>query len=312
MMSTVIEKTDSSGFILFSKGASEIVLSKCKYYLDSDGQAIEMSQEKIDSLTKEVVDKMASNGLRTICIAYREFEKNNHNNHDLRLTVLTDWDDEPNVITNLICLAIIGIEDPVRSEVPAAIKTCQESGVIVRMVTGDNISTARSIAYKCGIIEPNSDFLVLDSNEFNKRIRNEDGEVTQELLDKVYPKLRVLARSSPEDKYTLVNGIVNSKLLRNGEVVAVTGDGTNDAPALKRADVGFAMGIQGTDVAKEASDIILTDDNFSSIVKAVMWGRNVYDAIAKFLQFQLTVNFTAGIYSVVCAATIQVCLSFKV
>ncbi len=219
--------------------------------------------------------------------------------------LVPDWDDEPNIITDLTCLALIGIEDPVRPEVPAAIKICQESGVVVRMVTGDNINTARSIAIKCGIIKPNTDFLVLESKDFNKLIRDKNGEVQQHLLDMVYPKLRVLARSSPEDKYTLVSGIVESKVSPDGEVVAVTGDGTNDGPALKRADVGFAMGIQGTDVAKEASDIILTDDNFSSIVKAVMWGRNVYDAIAKFLQFQLTVNFTAGIYSVVCAAAIQ-------
>jgi Ca2+ transporting ATPase len=100
---------------------------------------------------------------------------------------------------------------------------------------------------------------------------------------------------------------VESKLSANREVVAVTGDGTNDGPALKRADVGFAMGIQGTDVAKEASDIILTDDNFSSIVKAVMWGRNVYDAIAKFLQFQLTVNLVAALFSIISAAAVQVC-----
>ena len=103
----------------------------------------------------------------------------------------------------------------------------------------------------------------------------------------------MLARSQPIDKYTLVKGIINSKVSANREVVAVTGDGTNDGPALKKADVGFAMGIAGTDVAKEASDIILTDDNFSSIVKAVMWGRNVYDSIAKFLQFQLTVSLKA-------------------
>ncbi len=123
---------------------------------------------------------------------------------------------------------------------------------------------------------------------------------------KVWPKLRVLARSSPQDKYVLVNGIVESELNPNREVVAVTGDGTNDGPALKRADVGFAMGIQGTDVAKEASDIILTDDNFSSIVKAMLWGRNVYDSIAKFLQFQLSANLSAGVFCVICAASIQV------
>ncbi|KAF6037163.1 PMCA [Bugula neritina] len=127
----------------------------------------------------------------------------------------------------------------------------------------------------------------------------------QDLLDEIWPKLRVLARSSPTDKYTLVKGIIESKLRSNREVVAVTGDGTNDGPALKMADVGFAMGIAGTDVAKEASDIILTDDNFTSIVKAVMWGRNVYDSISKFLQFQLTVNVVAIIVAFIGAASIK-------
>jgi P-type E1-E2 ATPase len=136
-----------------------------------------------------------------------------------------------------------------------------------------------------------------------------------------------LARSQPIDKYTLVKGIIDSNISSAREVVAVTGDGTNDAPALKKADVGFAMGIAGTDVAKEASDIILTDDNFTSIVKAVMWGRNVYDSISKFLQFQLTVNVVAVVVAFVGACAIQdsplkvsvlifqsfflICLSFK-
>ncbi len=127
----------------------------------------------------------------------------------------------------------------------------------------------------------------------------------QDLLDKVWPRLRVLARSQPIDKYTLVKGIIDSNISSAREVVAVTGDGTNDAPALKKADVGFAMGIAGTDVAKEASDIILTDDNFTSLVKAVMWGRNVYDAIAKFLQFQLTVNVVAVVVAFVGACAIE-------
>lgn len=174
------------------------------------------------------------------------------------------------------------------------------------MVTGDNVNTARSIALKCGIIKPDDNFLVLEGKEFNKRIRDSSGQVSQQLFDKLWPSLRVLARSSPSDKYVLVKHMIESKLNSNREVIAVTGDGTNDGPALKKADVGFAMGIAGTDVAKEASDIILTDDNFSSIVKAVMWGRNVYDSIAKFLQFQLTVNVVAVIVAFIGACVIEV------
>jgi Ca2+ transporting ATPase len=219
---------------------------------------------------------------------------------------IPDWNNENDLVSKLTCICIAGIEDPVRDEVPDAIKKCQSSGVVVRMVTGDNVNTATSIALKCGILKPGDDFLVLESKEFNEKIRDSRNQVSQRLFDQVWPRLRVLARSSPEDKYILVNGIVESRLSASREVVAVTGDGTNDGPALKRADVGFAMGIQGTDVAKEASDIILTDDNFSSIVKAMMWGRNVHDSIAKFLQFQLTANFVAALLSIICAATIKV------
>ena len=136
-------------------------------------------------------------------------------------------------MSNLTCLCIVGIEDPVRPEVPEAIRKCQRAGITVRMVTGDNVNTARSIAMKCGILNPGEDFLVLEGKEFNKRIKDTNGVVQQALFDKVWPRLRVLARSSPSDKYTLVKHIIDSKLSSNREVVAVTGDGTNDGPALK-------------------------------------------------------------------------------
>jgi len=282
-MSTVIQLADGTKR-LFTKGASETILKLCSFQLSEDGSAEPMSKKDAESIIKTVVEPMASDALRTLCIAYKDFPS------DVEL----NYDDEVSLISQLTCIAITGIEDPVRDEVPDAISKCQRAGITVRMVTGDNIMTARSIATKCGIIKPGQDdFLVIEGREFNKRIRNKDGLIEQKLLDKVWPQLRVLARSSPTDKHTLVKGIIDSELPGASEVVAVTGDGTNDGPALKKADVGFAMGIAGTDVAKEASDIILTDDNFTSIVKAVMWGRNVYDGIAKFLQFQLTVNLVA-------------------
>ncbi|XP_067090048.1 plasma membrane calcium-transporting ATPase 4 isoform X1 [Osmerus mordax] len=284
-MSTVLKNADGS-YSMFSKGASEILLKKCCRILVASGEAKVFKSRDRDDIVKTVIEPMASEGLRTICLAYRDFPPADGE---------PDWDNETDILTGLTCLCVVGIEDPVRLEVPDAIKKCQRAGITVRMVTGDNINTARAIASKCGILNPGEDFLCIEGKEFNRRIRNELGEIEQERIDKIWPKLRVLARSSPTDKHTLVKGIIDSTVLEQRQVVAVTGDGTNDGPALKKADVGFAMGIAGTDVAKEASDIILTDDNFSSIVKAVMWGRNVYDSISKFLQFQLTVNVVAVI-----------------
>ncbi|KAJ7324279.1 hypothetical protein JRQ81_017299 [Phrynocephalus forsythii] len=286
-MSTVLKNVDGS-YQLFSKGASEILLQKCTQLLDDTGTPARFSKKDRENVIKNVIAPMASKGLRTICLAFRDFPVGFGREE-------TVWDDEESILKDLTCIAVVGIEDPVRPEVPEAIRKCQKAGIVVRMVTGDNINTARAIAAKCGILQPGDTGLCLEGSEFNKQIRGPDGKIKQELVDKIWPTLCVLARASPADKYNLVEGIINSNLTEERQVVAVTGDGTNDGPALKKADVGFAMGIAGTDVAKEASDIILTDDNFSSIVKAVMWGRNVYDSISKFLQFQLTVNVVAVI-----------------
>uniref|UniRef100_UPI003B674C76 plasma membrane calcium-transporting ATPase 4 isoform X1 n=1 Tax=Notamacropus eugenii TaxID=9315 RepID=UPI003B674C76 len=279
-MSTVIQNPNGT-FRMYSKGAAEMLLNKCLWILDKNGEPQTFRPKERDSMARKVIEKMACEGLRTICLAYRDFKEE------------PAWENEQEVLSKLICIAVVGIEDPVRPEVPAAIHRCKGAGITVRMVTGDNINTARAIATKCGILTPGENFLCLEGKEFNQLIRNAKGEVEQDELDKIWPRLRVLARSSPTDKHTLVKGIIDSTVGEHRQVVAVTGDGTNDGPALKKADVGFAMGIAGTDVAKEASDIILTDDNFTSIVKAVMWGRNVYDSISKFLQFQLTVNVVA-------------------
>uniref|UniRef100_A0A673YNT2 Calcium-transporting ATPase n=1 Tax=Salmo trutta TaxID=8032 RepID=A0A673YNT2_SALTR len=231
-MSTVLKNTDGSGFRMYSKGASEIVLRKCSRILDTNGEPRIFKPKDRDEMVKVVIEPMACDGLRTICVAYRDFPAEAGE---------PNWDNEADILNELTCICVVGIEDPVRPEVPDAILKCQRAGITVRMVTGDNINTARAIATKCGILLPGEDFLCLEGKEFNQLIRNDQGEVEQERLDKVWPKLRVLARSSPTDKHTLVKGIMDSTVLETRQVVAVTGDGTNDGPALKKADVGFAM-----------------------------------------------------------------------
>ncbi|KAJ3235889.1 hypothetical protein HDU77_000197, partial [Chytriomyces hyalinus] len=186
----------------------------------------------------------------------------------------------------LIMASVVGIEDPLRPGVIEAVKACKDAGVFVRMVTGDNVMTAKSIATQCGIYQRGG--LVMEGEHFRK--------LSPERMLEVIPRLQVLARSSPLDKQILV-----SMLKQLGETVAVTGDGTNDGPALKMADIGFSMGIAGTEVAKEASSIILMDDSFSSVVKAILWGRSVNDSVKKFLQFQLSVNISAVLITLISA-----------
>uniref|UniRef100_A0AAR2JD09 Calcium-transporting ATPase n=1 Tax=Pygocentrus nattereri TaxID=42514 RepID=A0AAR2JD09_PYGNA len=275
-MSTVLKNADGS-FRMFSKGASEILLKKCYKILTATGEAKVFRPRDRDDMVKKVIEPMASEGLRTICLAYRDFPATDGE---------PDWENESDILTSLTCVCVVGIEDPVRPEVPDAIRKCQRAGITVRMVTGDNINTARAIATKCGILQPGDDFICLEGKEFNRRIRNEKGEIEQERIDKIWPKLRVLARSSPTDKHTLVKGMLLLPHFTLTKMKHIYGSFYRN--------VHFFISIRGN-VAKEASDIILTDDNFSSIVKAVMWGRNVYDSISKFLQFQLTVNIVAVI-----------------
>ncbi|KAL4450031.1 hypothetical protein ABPG77_010700 [Micractinium sp. CCAP 211/92] len=264
---------------LYNKGAAEMVLSRCVASVDAAGQAVPMGEAQRQQLL-DTVTSMASSGLRTLCLAYTDFPEADPARP-------ADFFSKPHE-ENLTMLCIVGIKDPVRKEVPAAVATCQKAGIFVRMVTGDNIHTARHIARECGILT--EDGVALEGPVF----RN----MKEEELLPLLPRLQVLARSSPKDKYILVQ-----TLKKLGEVVAVTGDGTNDAPALKESDVGLAMGIAGTEVAKEAADIVIMDDNFSSIVKAVLWGRSVFTNIRKFLQFQLTINLVALIVAFVAAVS---------
>ncbi|KAK5687928.1 plasma membrane calcium [Elasticomyces elasticus] len=276
-----VQKLPTGSYRLLVKGASEILLGHCSFVKSSVGVAA-LGGPQRESL-EDVIDRYAKQSLRTIALIEQEFKQwppvgcaaeNDSSIADFGL-----------VLKDMTFVGLVGIQDPVRPGVPEAVIRCQGAGVTVRMVTGDNVVTAKAIATDCKIY---TDGIVMEGPVF----RN----LSEEQFAATLPKLQVLARSSPEDKRILV-----TRLRAMGEIVAVTGDGTNDGPALKAADIGFSMGIAGTEVAKEASAIILMDDNFSSILTALMWGRAVNDAVRKFLQFQITVNIGAVILTFVSA-----------
>ncbi|XP_011094128.1 calcium-transporting ATPase 10, plasma membrane-type isoform X2 [Sesamum indicum] len=282
----VAVKRSDSEIRVHWKGAAEIVLASCTSYIDPDDSVVQMDEDKL-SLFKKAIEDMAARSLRCVAIAYRICEKDEVPTSDEELE---NWQLPEG---DLILLAIVGIKDPCRPFVRDAVQLCINAGVKVRMVTGDNLQTARAIALECGILGSNADATEPNLIE-GKTFRNLSETQRLEVADKI----SVMGRSSPNDKLLLVQA-----LRKRGHVVAVTGDGTNDAPALHEADIGLAMGIQGTEVAKESSDIIILDDNFASVVKVVRWGRSVYANIQKFIQFQLTVNVAALIINVVAAVS---------
>ncbi|EIW70907.1 hypothetical protein TREMEDRAFT_29328 [Tremella mesenterica DSM 1558] len=292
-MGVVIKQDDH--WRLYIKGASEILIKQTTSHIvvsdsspdhspkpDQPISTIQFTPDTISNINKTIIF-YASQSLRTLALCYRDFPCWPPPNSPDSPT-----DEVPYSLLarDLTLLAITGIEDPLRSGVREAVQQCQHAGVAIKMCTGDNVLTARSIANQCGIFTPGG--MIMEGPVFRRLSDTERLEVV--------PRLQILARSSPDDKRLLVQTLKNM-----GEVVGVTGDGTNDGPALKLANVGFAMGIAGTEVAKEASDIILMDDSFSNVVLAIMWGRCVNDSVKKFLQFQISVNITAVVITFVSA-----------
>ncbi|TYZ59418.1 hypothetical protein PybrP1_001039 [[Pythium] brassicae (nom. inval.)] len=228
---SVVVKRSAMTCRIYTKGATEVVLGLCNKMKRLDGSIASLDSTQKDIIGSSIIEKYASQGFRTLCLSYRDVE--------CSADELSKWSDD-DVETDLTCIGIVGIEDPVRKEVPDSIRLCHRAGIVVRMVTGDNITTARSIAGKCGILNPGDNAIVIEGQEFRSRVLDGKGNLIQAEFDRIWPHLRVMARSSPKDKYTLVTGLMQSNLM----------------PAIK-------------------------------------WGRNVYDSIAKFLQFQLTVNVVA-------------------
>ena len=323
-MMNIFEEKD--GYILYAKGAPERVSPFFTKYRTKGGQE-ENFEEHADDLTNKQAE-YAEDSMRTLIFGYKKLTQ-----EEITKAREENPEDDLKFFQKLakgLCFAfMVGIRDNNREDVPEAIRKCHHAGITVRMVTGDNINTAIAISKDVGIIEPHQageckniaayyrKFVQEKPDEAQRGIQTGEnpialeGEIfrvicggitknpgkdggmvitlnNKEAFKHTVQRLKVIARASPEDKFILVFG-----LKELGNIVAVTGDGTNDAPALRQAHVGFAMGIRGTDIAKDAADVVLLDDSFSSIVTACKYGRNIYDCIRKFVQFQLTTNVVA-------------------
>ena len=334
-MSSIVKRDDGKYYI-YMKGAPEVVIRACVNYLKPNGDGVvefkndPSHSKRLDDVTRD----FSSQSLRNLAVAFKEISMDEFNNF-MNTKINTDHLSYEIEKTGFTLVGIAAINDALRAGVPKSVDLCRKAYVNVIMITGDDINIAEAIAKNAGIIRRDESYLSITGKQFIERIggivcqtctmetdkctcpktlgqaKKKYGDLDEDELQKKIKKervhdmdafqeiiknLKVIARARAIDKYALVLGL---RELDN--VVAVTGDGTNDASALSKADVGFAMGKTGTDVARDAADIIILDDNFNSIVHAIKWGRNIFDNIRKFLQFQLSVNFSAVLLVFVCS-----------
>jgi Ca2+-transporting ATPase len=253
---TTVHKTSTGTLVAYSKGAPEMVLEACKY-IYRDGRMVVLDREERQRVL-QVAHEMAEGALRVLGIAYK----------------LLPEETSEAVDTEMVFLGLVGMTDPPREEAKDAVRLCEQAGIKSVMITGDHKLTAVAIAKELGLMKSG---IALSGEEMDR--------ISDEELERIVEKVEVYSRVSPAHKLRVVEA-----LTKRGHVVAMTGDGVNDAPALKKADIGVAMGITGTDVSKEAADMVLTDDNFASIVAAVEEGRGIFDNIKKYLMYLLSSN----------------------
>lgn len=267
-----LDPDDPRALLVFVKGAPEILLPKCRHLMTENGERVPLDAERRADLMRRN-DGLAAQALRTLAIAMRTVEPAALG---VDPTAPRNIEGPPESIEDdLVLLGLVGMIDPPREEVKAAVATARQAQIRTVMITGDHPATAAAIARELDILEPGARLAT------GAELRTmSDAE-----LDAIIEQVRVFARVDPSHKLKIVES-----LQRKGHIVAMTGDGINDAPALKAANIGVAMGITGTDVAKEAADMVLTDDNYASIVKAVEEGRGVFDNIQKYLIYLLSTN----------------------
>ncbi|KGM93667.1 calcium-translocating P-type ATPase, PMCA-type [Clostridium botulinum] len=267
-MSTIIN--EETNYTVLTKGAPEVILDLCNYE-NIDNTIIKLTNERRKEIL-QAIESLQRKSMRVLGFSYRNVEA--------EVAMST----EAGVLENdLVFTGFVGIKDPLRPEVSNAVKIAKEAGVTTKMLTGDNINTAVAIGEELGLLHGN--FRAVESSYIDTL---SDEELREEIKT-----IAIVARSKPDTKMRIVQALQN-----NNEVVAVTGDGINDAPALTKADVGIAMGIAGTEVSKNAADIILTDDSFGTIVKGIKWGRGIYENFQRFIQFQITVNIVAFLIAI--------------
>lgn len=287
---------------VYIKGAPEIILEMCTRTIGVDGQTKSMDDTEKEYILNDVtVGSFAKQGYRCLAFAHKDMSvdefnqlKEDHNN-------FTSEADRESIERDFTFTVLFGLNDPLREHILESVLYANKGEINVRMISGDHIETAKAVAVKAGIIsstEADQPSVCMTAEEFRKQIGEIRKEIDDEGNEKVLfkdeknvkslaHKLKVLARATAQDKFHLV-----SALKTLNRVVAVTGDGLNDASALRVSDIGFAMG-SGCSVAKDSSDMILIEDNFGATMNAVMWGRNIFQNIRKFIQFQLTVNISA-------------------